>query len=266
MCQLLVETVRWRGGMRNKHSDFGWVDFSWVLLLRRGRNTQQRVGLSPAHLHPAKTLYNGTRLLPTLEGGSAAETWRGLDNVSDQGFHRPLQGSLTSAAGWEHGVPNLACGHALPAGCSGRWPRALLPASSTCLFAFTGMRGGINDSPGRCCQGSCNKYLLCVAGRISDGLLMSRASWQELFSRKQKKSKAFSQLGGAPALGSRAKASSELGSRKGRPSTYLNLCQIGFVRDFCPGGLGLSWVNLDMAEAMKATGVIFFFYITLRLG
>lgn len=88
---------------------------------------------------------------------------------------------------------------------------------------------------------------------------MSRASWQELFSRKQKKSKAFSQLGGAPALGSRAKASSELGSRKGRPNTYLNLCQIGFVRDFCPGGPGLAWVNLDMAEAMKATGVIFFF-------
>lgn len=132
-------------------------DFSWVLLLRRGRNTQQRVGLSPAHLHPAKTLYNGTRLLPTLEGGSAAETWRGLDNVSEQGFHCPLQGSLTPAAGREHGVPNLACGHALPAGCSGRWPRALLPAGSTCLFAFTGMRGGINDSPGRCCQGSCNK-------------------------------------------------------------------------------------------------------------
>lgn len=95
---------------------------------------------------------------------------------------------------------------------------------------------------------------------------MSRASWQELFSRKQKKkAKVFSQLGGAPALGSRAKASSELGSRKGRPSTYLNLCQIGFVRDFCPGGRGLAWVNLDTAEAMKATGEIFF-YITLRLG
>lgn len=99
MCQLLVETVRWRGGMCNKHSDFGWVDFSWVLLLRRGRNTQQRVGLTPAHLHPAKTLYNGTRLLPTLEGGSAAETWRGLDNVSEQGFHRPLR-RLLDLSSW----------------------------------------------------------------------------------------------------------------------------------------------------------------------